>query len=97
MGRFGMLKCANNFSNAYGTKNCDLCAVVDDENHRINRCPKWGNVNRYHNDGKVAFADIYSGDAEKCLSVVNSILSIWDLRNGKNEVGLKYDWLCVWF
>ena len=86
MGRYGMLTCANNFSKGYGTKNCDICGVVDDESHRINWCQKWKDVNRYHNDEKVAFDDIYSGDVEKCLSVVNSVLSIWDLRNGKNEI-----------
>ena len=74
------------FSKGYGTKNCDICGVVDDESHRINWCQKWGDVNRYHNDEKVAFDDIYSGDVEKCLSVVNSVLSIWYLRNGKNEI-----------
>ena len=81
-----MLTCANNFSNGYGTKNCDECKVIDDEDHRINWCRKWENVNRYCNDEKVVFADIFSGDVEKCLFVVGSILDIWDLKNGRNEI-----------
>ena len=35
-----------------------------------------------HNDEKVIVADIYSEDVEKCLSVVDSILAVWDLSNG---------------
>ena len=86
MGRYGMLSCANNFSNGYGSKYCDVCKVIDDEEHRINWCCKWESVNRYHNDEKVAFCDIYSDDMDKCLVVVNTVLSIWDLANGKNDI-----------
>ena len=56
MGRYGMLKCANNFSSGHGTKKCDLCKVVDDEDHRINKCPKWGGANLI--DDVVTFNDI---------------------------------------
>ena len=60
--------------------------VIDDGEHRINWCCKWESVNRYHNDVKVTFCDIYSDDMDKCLEVVNAILSIWDLANGKNDI-----------
>ena len=86
MGRYGMLSCANNFSNGYGSKYCDVCKVIDDEEHRINWCCKWESVNRYHNDEKLTFCDIYSDDMDKCLVVVNTILSVWDLANGKNDI-----------
>ena len=40
-----MLKCANNFSTGHGTKACDVCKVIDDEDQRINRCRKWDRIN----------------------------------------------------
>ena len=86
MGRYRMLKCANNFSNGYGSKDCALCKVIDDERHRLNVCPKWEKFNRCNDTVKVAFDDIYSDDVEKCHSVVQSVIAVWDLSNGKNEM-----------
>ena len=86
MGRYGMLKCASNFRNGFGTDKCDKCNVVDDESHRINHCKKWQNINRFEDSEKIIFTDIFSNDTEKCLAVVQVILSVWDLGNGKNEM-----------
>ena len=86
MGRFGMLKCANNFSNGFKSKMCDKCGVLDNESHRINECPKWQNINLFASDEKINYADIYSHDIDMCLAVIDIILSIWDLENGKNEM-----------
>ena len=86
MGRYHMLKCANNFSTGFKTRECDLCHVLDDEDHRINECEKWRRTNLYDNGGKISFGDIFSDDDEKIDSVIRVILSLWDLENGKNEM-----------
>ena len=86
MGRYGMLKCSNNFSYGHGTKICDRCTVIDDENHRINDCVKWEATNLVNSSQKITFEDIYLDDNERCLKVVDKILSMWDLENGKNEM-----------
>ena len=86
MGRFGMLKCASNFHNGFGTKICDECKVNDDESHRINDCRKWQGMNRYGADNKIDYSDIYSNDTAKCFAIVQIILSMWDLESGKNEM-----------
>ena len=81
-----MLKCARNFRNGFGTDRCDKCDVVDDESHRINHCKKWQNINRFRDNKKIIYSDILSNDTEKCYAVVQVILSVWDLENGKNEM-----------
>ena len=81
-----MLKCANNFKMGFGSNICSTCKEIDNEEHRINHCPKWETINFRNKDRKIAFDDIYSDDADKCLSVVNVVLSIWDLDNGKNDM-----------
>ena len=86
MGRYGMLKCANNFSNGHGTKMCDMCKVKDDEDHRINACGKWEGINLINSSPKVTYDDIYHDDYERCLVVVETVLRLWDLENGKNEM-----------
>ena len=86
MGRYGMLKCASNFSNGHGTKICEACETLDDEDHRINHCTRWQDINRCTSFEKIDFNDIYSEDTEKSFAIVEIILSLWDLENGKNEM-----------
>ena len=86
MGRYGMLQCAQNFSNGYGSKLCSKCKVVDDESHRINWCDRWRSINLCDSETKLNYSDIFSDDIKKCMKVVETIISIWDLENGKNEM-----------
>ena len=87
MGRFGMLKCAKNFSAQHGTKECKECGVTDDENHRINSCIKYRSVNLFDKTEKIDFNNIYANDDHnKVMNVIKTILSVWDLAHGKNEV-----------
>ena len=86
MGRYGMLQCGNNFANNYGGKICRDCSVTDDEQHRINNCLKWEGINLRGTIHRVAYDDIYSEDNDKVMKVVEVILSMWDLANGKNQM-----------
>ena len=86
MGKFGMLDCANNFANTYGGNLCRQCGVVDNESHRINDCPLYALINRYNDDSKVDFDDIFCESDEKVLNVVRSILTMWDLERGNNQM-----------
>ena len=86
MARYGMLDCRNNFSYGYGSKVCPSCMTIDDEQHRINDCGKWSDVNLHRSDLRVDYNHIFSNDPEilKCISSI--IQSIWNLENGKNEM-----------
>ena len=86
MGRYGMLKCASNFSNGHGTKICEACNTIDDEDHRINHCTKWRNTNLYTSTEEIDYGDIYSEDTDKCFTILEIILSLWEMENGKNEM-----------
>ena len=86
MGRYGMLKCANNFSNGHGTKKCDVCNVIDNEDHRINDCSKWESINLVNSTSRICFDNIYMDEYQSCNAVVEVILLLWDLENGKNEM-----------
>ena len=86
MGRFGMLQCAANFSAGNGGKNCKSCNVPDDECHRINGCPLWKTTNLYDSQEKIDFTAINSCHAKDVLRVIEIILRIWDLGNGRNAM-----------
>ena len=79
-----MLQCGANFERSYGGKKCKECGVVDDENHRMNYCSKYETINLYNCTGKLNFELIYSED--KCMQVVERVLMMWDLANGKNAM-----------
>ena len=86
MARYGMLQCAANFSCGYGTKTCRECDAIDDENHRINHCKLWYKNNLSLSDEKIDFTDVYSEDRNKSFKVIERVLMMWDLGNGKNAM-----------
>ena len=55
MARYGMLETASNYRNKYKTDQCNVCLTLDDENHRLNDCPRWKNVNLCCHNHKINF------------------------------------------
>ena len=84
MGKYGMLQCAANYSNGYGSKDCRKCLVVDDESHRINHCKEWSNINLANSDTCIDYDLINSDNVEDSMKVVEQIMAMWDLGNNKN-------------
>ena len=81
-----MLECKANFSCGYGSKMCNECNVEDNESHRMNHCPKYCSINKYDESVKVNFDDIYSDEHEIAGPVIEVVLSMWDLANGRNKM-----------
>ena len=86
MGRYGMLQCAANYSMGYATKECRECGLTDDEDHRINHCKLWRDTNLLTLYEKLNFNDIHSDDRAESLKIVERVLLMWDLGNGKNTM-----------
>ena len=78
--RYGMLECGNNFK---GTMNafCDSCKVLDDENHRLNYCEKYNDINFVSADEKIDFDLVYSRDINELRKILPRINDVWDTRN----------------
>ena len=79
-----MLQYAANFSSGYGGKNCRECGVVDDEDHRINHCSLWSTINLSRCDVKADFGRILSDDDQESMKIIDIIINMWDLENGRN-------------
>ena len=84
MGRYGMLQCASNYSMGSGGKMCRNCGITDDENYRINDCVLWATTNLFNSHDKLDFDTIHSDDEVESMKVVERVLMMWDLANGKN-------------
>ena len=74
------------FKNGNGGELCSMCNVTDDENHRINFCSKFQNMNLYNSPIKFDFRSIYSMNHDTIDRAVDFVRSLWDLKNGKNEM-----------
>ena len=64
--RYGMLECGRNYK---GNKPeiCTQCHVLDDENHRLNECIKFRDVNLYDSETK---EDFFANDIETLREII---------------------------
>ena len=78
-----MLECGSNFKGTIAEL-CPQCNVKDDENHRLNICPKWTERNN-HSKTWVDFDNIYAETEEEINSVICEIEKVSEVRfaNGK--------------
>ena len=85
--RYGMLQCGKNFG---GTLNntCDTCNCLDDENHRMNFCPKWGNNSDDADDERIPFELVYSSDPLVLDNILPRIEQTWNTKNGHGTMNI---------
>ena len=83
--RFGMLECGKNFRGSM-RETCNNCGVIDDENHRLNHCLVYRNVNLFDMQQKVDFTDIYSTDVNTVKTIIKHIESVWNVINAHGSM-----------
>ena len=89
--RYGMLECGKNFGGTIaGT--CSECNAYDDENHRLNHCKKWKEINNYGTSEKIDFEfdDVYSEDITTLRRIIEKLRIVWNTRNASgtmNRIG----------
>ena len=86
--RYGMLECGNNYR---GTLNriCNQCDDLDDEDHRLNYCAKWRNVNLYDSTEKTDFTLIHSNDINVLRPIISKIEMVWNTKNGHGTMNIR--------
>ena len=77
--RFGMLECGRNFKGSH-KEICSMCNTLDDENHRMNYCRKFRNINNFDRAEKVEFTEVYSDNVTTLMSVISSIERVWNTQ-----------------
>ena len=83
---FGMLKCARNFKHGHGGDRCSTCNKTDDENHRINDCIRYKEVNLFSSTIKYDFNCIFSFQEDEISRTIEVVEHVWNLEHGKNEM-----------
>ena len=89
MSMFGMLDCAKNYKHGYKGDLCSVCGTTDDENHRINYCPKFIKTNLCNSLVKFDFSSMYSINQETVDRAIDVVSCLWILENGKNEMRVE--------
>ena len=79
--RYGMLECGKNFQGT-SSKECTSCKISDDEEHRLNTCPKYAHINHCNSSDKVPFDSIYSHDPCVLQTIIERISSVWNVKVG---------------
>ena len=83
--RYGMLECGQNFKGTISSQ-CLRCDVPDNENHRLNVCPNYSNINFVNDDQKIPFDSIYSDNVETLRVIILRINQLWNLKNGHGSM-----------
>ena len=83
--RYGMLDCGNNFKGS-SKGICITCNKIDDEDHRLNECPKWTDS---ETNEKINFDLIYSTDIEEIYPVLTRVNQLWNTRYAHGSMNNK--------
>ena len=79
--RFGMLECGKNYQGT-NKKICGACNVIDDEEHRLNACKQFKEINYYSCSHVIPFSTVYSDDVTQLRSIMERISSVWNVKTG---------------
>ena len=80
--RYGMLECGKNQKGTLSLK-CITCDIIDDENHRLNDCPKWQHKNIQSSDKheQIDFNKIFSNDISILREIIPFIQNLWNVKS----------------
>ena len=78
MSRYGMLECGKNFKGTL-SNHCVVCGTVDDEEHRLNYCERFKELNFYNTSEKIPFDTVYSTDTNILNQIIERIALVWNV------------------
>ena len=74
--RCGMLECGKNHKGTLSLM-CTTCNIIDDENHRLNVCPKWQHKRMQCEN----FDKIFSNDICTLREIIPAIQNLWNVKS----------------
>ena len=83
--RYKMLECGINYKGTLTTQ-CTTCDTTDNEEHRLNSCIRYENVNFYHSEDEIPFDTIYSTNIDQLKEIISRISQVWNVRTGHGSM-----------
>ena len=85
--RFGMLQCGKDFKGNM-SEMCNECHKVDDEDHCLNHCPKYREINHYDHETNIDYKNIFSNDVNVLRNILPSIKSVWNTKTAHGSMNI---------
>ena len=85
MARYGMLECGRNFKGTLEYQ-CRSCNVIDDEEHRLNHCIIFKDLNFRDFTEKIPFNSIFSTDIASIRTIIERISQVWNLKTAHGSM-----------
>ena len=82
--RYGMLECGKNFKGTL-SESCSVCCCIDDEEHRLNVCPKYDFNYRDHSV-QIKFATIFSSNIDDLKLIIPRIATVWNVKTSHGSL-----------
>ena len=84
LSRYHMLECGTNFKGTM-SQTCRICKTTDNENHRLNECTIFNELNHANSLTQCNFGDIYNDDNNILNPILSRIDKVWEFRyaNGR--------------
>ena len=82
-----MLQCGKNYGGSMQNL-CPDCNCLDDENHRLNFCPKWSENNQVNTCDTISFESIYSNDENVLKTIIPVIEKLWNTKTGHGKMNV---------
>ena len=87
--RYGMLECGKNFKGTLDVR-CNVCDCIDNEEHRMNSCTKYSNVNHCNDPTTFGFDNIYSHDMDTGIKLtISRIEKVWNVKTGHGTMNFN--------
>ena len=80
-----MLECGKNFKGSM-REECTYCNELDNEDHRLNYCKKFQDINLYSSHVKANFDDIFSNDEQVVKRVISHIEKVWNVKTAHGSM-----------
>ena len=81
--RYGMLHCGRNYKGSLGDT-CKSCNVLDDEEHRLNKCPLYKTQDEPRPETN--FNEVFTQDVTRVRNVLTNIEKVWNTHNANGTV-----------
>ena len=80
-----MLECGINYKGTMSDR-CTACNEVDNEEHRLNSCKKFEDINYCNSASKIPFRSVYSKDPDVLQRSLWHISKVWNTKNGNGSI-----------
>ena len=65
---------------------CHECKALDDEDHRLNECRVFKDMNLANQSTRANFNDVYSDENDKLNSILAHIENLWEFRYANGRI-----------